>query len=213
MNNKILKTCIISFVLIVPLIIGAAKIITIDVGGLKAEKIKEREEAAEIILKNHKEMIKQLIDFAAEKVEPLFISRTLKAVEYPWHDSKHLSILLLGDLRAAEAVPILLDNLEYENIKSIDPYRLIGPDEWYPAVEALYKIGIPSVDPVIKKLGTYDKKCVARDNCCFILRAILGTKLALYRLEIAIEETKDLTVKQNLTVVLPYFKTEKEYLK
>ena len=126
-----------------------------------------------------------------------------------WHSSKHLSILLLGDLQAQESINVLMENIEYRNPKSIVMGR-VSPDGLYPAVEALIKIGMPAVEPVINKMASYDKESIARENCIFILQRILGIRLAREKLKIAIEESKDPVFKKNLEKVLPLFKTDNE---
>jgi hypothetical protein len=179
------------------------------VTGLNAKNLTDREQAAEAIRNDHGALIKRLIRLAKEKVEPL-TSSDPRFVEYPWHDSKHLSILLLGDLRAVEAVDILLENLTYKNPKSLESSEALSQGGWYPAAEALSKIGMPAVEPIIKKLGSYKPNSKGSDLCCWILKEILGVKLARLRLQIAIEDTREATIRENLTAVLPYFKTEQE---
>ena len=180
-----------------------------NVSRLTTENRKEREKAAEAIRNDHTELIKRLIQLAAAKVEPL-PSSDPRFVEYPWHDSKHLAILLLGDLRAAETVPALLDNLKYKNPRSLVGGLLLDKGGWYPAAEALSKIGMPAVGPMIDKLGDSAPNSKDSELCCWVLKKILGVKLARLRLQIDIEETRDEAVKNNLTAVLPYFKTEQE---
>ncbi len=179
------------------------------VTGLKSDNMKQREKAAEAIRNERTEIIKQLIEFASENVEPLPSSDS-RFIEYPWHDLKHLSILLLGDLRAIEAIPVLLDNLEYKNPRKRAVPELLNKDGWYPAVEALSKIGMPAVEPTIRKLSGYEPNSKGSELCCWILKKILGVRLARLRLQIAIEETRDKGAKKNLTVALPYFKTDRE---
>jgi hypothetical protein len=77
-------------------------------------------------------------------------------------------------------------------------------------VEALSKIGIPAVGPTIGKVGSYPSKSQGSELCCWILKKILGVRLGRLRLQIAIEETRDQAVKENLIAALPYFKTEQE---
>ena len=178
------------------------------ISGLTAENLKDREKVAEAIRNERAKLAKQLIELAAEKVEPL-PSSDLRFVEYPWHDSKYLAILLLGELRTVEALPVLLENLEYKNPRRLEGSYL-DTGGWYPAAEALSKIGMPAVEPTIKKLGGYAQKNKGSELCCWVLKKILGVKLARARLQIAIEETRDPTVKKNLTAALPYFKTEQE---
>ena len=181
----------------------------VDVTGLKSEDMKERERAAELIRNDRSNLINKLIELAAEDVETV-PSSDPRFVEYPWHDSKHLSILLLGDLRASEAVSTLIDNIEYRNPRTLWNDAVLSIGGRYPAVEALWKIGVTAIGPTIDKLSDYETKSRGREHCCWILKQILGVKLARLRLEIAIEETQDPIVKKNLTAALPYFKTQQE---
>jgi len=67
-----------------------------------------------------------------------------------------------------------------------------------------------AVGPTINKLGAYAPNSKGSELCCWLLKKILGVKLARLRLQTAIEETRDEAVKQNLTAALPYFKTNQE---
>lgn len=208
--NSLKKIVIIATLVVGCLSLGGDTVITIDLAGLEAEKLGDRERAAESIRQERAGLVKRLIELAGAKVEPL-PSSSPRFVSYPWHDSKHLSILLLGDLRATEAIPVLLDNLEYKNPKSIDGgYLDIGGA--YPAAEALSKIGMPAVEAIVERLGDYDPKSNRSKICRWIIEAILGTRLARTRLEIAIEETREANVKENLRAALPHFKTLREKL-
>lgn len=170
--------------------------------GLEAEKREDREKASELILKQHQRLVQHLIELS-DKPDPLEFS------PYEWHNSKHLAILLLGDLRAVEAVHVLLEHLEYKNPRNImGSYMDLGG--YFPAAEALSKIGMSAVRPTIEKLGSYTKDSQGRRLCCWILKEILGVRLARVRLQIAIEESRDSAVKKNLTAALPYFKTDQE---
>jgi len=178
-----------------------------NVVDLTTENLNDREKAAEAIRKERVQLIKQLIGLAAEKVERLHPDDPKSS--YPWRDSKHLAVLLLGDLRAVEAVPVLLENLEYKNPRSIVT-EYLDKGGWYPAAEALSKIGMPAVGPTIDKLGVSAQKSKSSELCCWVLKKILGVRLARLRLQITIEETRDEAEKNNLTSVLPYFRTEQE---
>ena len=179
------------------------------VARLKSDNLKHRERAFEAIRKERTELIRQLVELAAEKVEPLPYTDS-RFIEYPWRDSKHLAILLLGELRATEGVAVLLDNIEYKNPKSIIVSEYLDKGGWYPAAESLSKIGMPAVEQTIKKLGSYEPKSNGSEICRWILKEILGVRLARLRLQIAIEETRDEVVRKNLSAALPYFKTNKE---
>jgi len=148
----------------------------------------------------------QLIQYASVKVKPLPKPAPEFSDQYPWRDSKHLAIILLGEFRSIESIPILIENIEYKNPENsfVDEPLSIGG--WYPASEALKKIGMPAIDPLIEKLGTYDKDCQGRKNCVWVIQKVLGVKLGRYKLQLAIEETKDEKVKKNLQAVLLEFK-------
>jgi hypothetical protein len=179
----------------------------LDVSGLTGKNLQDREKAAEAIRKQRAELIKMLVGFAAEKVKPL-PSSDPRFIEYPWHDSKHLATLLLGDLRAVEAVPVLLENLEYKNPRTLIVTLLLDIGGQYPAAEALSKVGMPAVKATIDKLSSSTTSGKGSEICCWILKKILGVRLARLRLQIAIEETRDEAVKKNLSTALPYFKTD-----
>lgn len=175
--------------------------------GLKSDKREVREETFDRILKERKDCVQELIALAATEVQ----GRELKlgdqvVVEYPWHDAKHLAIILLGDLRAAEGVPVLVENLEYENPKKVfsgsDEKAAVKGSYWHPATESLIKIGMPSVGPVIGKLGGYADNCLGRRLCLVVLKGILGPRLAEASLQIAIEEAKDEAARANLKAAL-----------
>jgi len=176
---------------------------------MTAKDFKERELAAASIRNEYRSIANRLIALAAQEVKPAppFNPRIK---EYPWHDSKHLAIILLGDLRAGDGVPVLLQNLEYINPKTISADESLREIEWYPAVESLCKIGLPAVGPAIKILGELGPDAERSKLCCLLLKETLGVKLARARVQIAIEEARDETAKANLKAALPYFKTEQE---
>jgi len=155
-----------------------------------------RKEAARAIQDQHERLIGELIVQAGELVEPSrdVIGDTVW-VHYPYLDAKHTAVLLLGDLRAKEAVPVLLENLTYFRPKLLVLMNggELGPAEgpgWYPAVESLIKIGMRAVEPVMERLACLVEDCLERRLCVVILRGILGDDLAEARLKIAIEEAE-----------------------
>ena len=186
-----------------------------DVTGLKGDKEDIREAAAQRIRARRAQTVTGLVALAREDVKPhVWKMGNAEFFEYPWHDAKHLATLLLGDLRAQEAVPVLLDNLTYRNPRSLitggreGPGRAEGPG-WYPAVASLIKIGMPPVGPVLEKLGGYNGNCLGRRLCLVVIKEILSPRLAKARLEIAIEEAKDETARANLKAALQQFDSQR----
>jgi len=194
------------FVLVCPATVCA------EVKDLKSSDLKQREAEANKIKKERQKMVSQLIELAKEDVKPIRKRTPNFPGVYPWHDSKHLAIMLVGEFRAIEAIPVLIENIEYINPKSIVSDEMISIVDYSPSAEALVKIGMPTIEPVIEKLGTYDRDCLGRQICAWIIKEVLGVKLGRYKLQLAIEETKDAKVKKNLQAVLPGFKTLQEQL-
>ena len=82
----------------------------------------------------------------------------------------------LGHLRAAEAVPALLDHLAF------DPHGgqlgVIGGPTFeadLPTVYALCQVGVPSLDPLTKRVGDGDK--AAAKYAAVVVRRVLGLEL------------------------------------
>ena len=67
------------------------------------------------------------------------------------------SIILLGRLRAVEAVPLLVEHLTfsvfYKQVKRTQLW-----DEGYPCIQALSDIGFVSLDPILKQAEQTDDK-------------------------------------------------------
>ena len=187
----------------------ASNVFSLYLKGLSNEDWYVRTDAAKAIRKEQAALVTHLIELAQGPSWPFQTALGPMPSLPEWREPKHQAMLLLGDIRAADAVPTLLANIEYEN-----PRDAVGgfpsKGEMYPAVEALSKIGMPAVDPVLAKLGEVDPTSTAAELCCWTLRKILGAKLGRVRLEIAIEETRDSSVRENLKVALPYFRTSAE---
>lgn len=170
---------------------------------LSAPAMEQRVAAAEIIKQEREHRINDLIQVARRRTEPL---RTrvgdVEVASYHWREDKHLAILLLGDLRASEAIVVLLENIEYMNPRSDVADRLQGPEFWFPAVESLIKIGMPAIDPVVDRLGREDKDGVVRRNCLATVRNILGLELAKTKLQLSIGNASDAAIKKNLSAAL-----------
>jgi hypothetical protein len=178
-----------------------------EVSGLRSPNREQREQSADAIRKDREKLIKDLIELARKKVEPVPLNGTI-ATPISWHDTKHLSIILLGDLRAIEAIPVLLDNVAYLNVKSDVVYGApLDVGEAYPAVGALVKIGAPAIQPVLERLGDGVNDGRGGGNYCYVLEKILGEKLAKIRLQLAIDEARNERVKSNLEkAAQSYFK-------
>lgn len=107
---------------------------------------------------------------------------------------------VLGDLRAAHAVPVLI---KYLNLYVGRPGNgAPGPDSM-PALKALSKIGHPSLQPLLdayKKQGS--EACV---QTLMVLESVLGRKMAKAYVECALAEEKKPEVQQRLKDLLKTF--------
>ena len=98
----------------------------------------------------------------------------------------------LGHMRAAEAVPALLDHLAF-NPHGGSLARSRGPtfEADLPTVYALCQIGVPSLDPLAKRVGDGDKE--AGKYAAVVVRRVLGLELgkAYLGLKVAAEPNPD----------------------
>jgi len=123
-------------------------------------------------------------------------------------------IYLLGIYHYATAVPILFDNIDYEeplDEGSIKPDFRMKKWGMYPAVEALVKIGKPASIESIARLAADDGTAktkyrgfytTKRELYLIVLRFIEGDDVARFMLQNAIEKEQDKDKKANLTAAL-----------
>lgn len=177
---------------------------------LTAENLAEREKAAKGILASQEVLVKDLIKLASKKVSPISVDDGEPV--YRRNDSKHLAIQLLGEFRVAKGVRVLLANLKYSP-RSVRYRAPPSKGELYPAAESLSRIGMPSIGPLLEGLGGNAEDGKARELCAWVVKKVLGEKLAKMRLEMAIEQAKrDMlrTKEKNLRAAMPLFKTTED---
>jgi hypothetical protein len=165
-----------------------------------------RFEGFEAVKKQYKQLVEELIKLASVKFESVPINDPNNS-EYIKYYDKYYAIVLLGDIEANKAVPVLLDNLEFKNKYYVFGDSYTDPERLYPSAVALTKIGAYAIRPTIKKLGKYSKNQVGQKICCWILKEVLGAKLAKASIQIAIEETTNVSEKQNLKDTIPILDT------
>lgn len=95
------------------------------------------------------------------------------------------AIEILGVLRAAEAAPVLARLLLFGHKADIHDKRFGGgepqPHRSAPAVQALIRIGMPSLKPVTEQLlaiteDTQDRNALQR-HCLWVVKGVLGPRL------------------------------------
>ncbi len=154
------------------------------------------EKNAARIVDDYAKTVESLIGEAAQP--EVLDNRLYMDTPLRYHCRKQMAIQTLGKLRAVAAVPVLIENLEYR----IDPGQYIQfVDEElldYPAVGALLSIGIPSADPAIRVIASYDVKTRKGKNALYVIKSVLGNDLARRRLLDASSNTTSPAMKANL---------------
>jgi len=181
-------------VLVAVLALGAAVAPSV-ISKLQSEQREEREKAREEILESRRLLIDKLIELAGEDRPGLDEAPNV------WRDSKHLSILLLGELRATEAIEVLFENLTYGNPLNVTKWYPPPPWENYPALGALIKIGMPALPGALELLKTSEDER-ERENCYWLIRQVLGIETGRFVVASAVREERDPERKSRLEAAL-----------
>lgn len=91
---------------------------------------------------------------------------------------------LLGEMRATEAVPALVEIHFLRHAPNVeDAFRFKDHPTEYPVVGALIRIGKPSVMPLLEKLRTDPKNALLGLSFMIVLHDVEGPEAALARLK------------------------------
>lgn len=161
---------------------------------LASESPEDRKTAAGEILAARQAETAKIIELAEKYLPMESRNGTLKDL-----------MLLLGRLRAAEAVPFLVRNLTvavfYRETKR--PQTL---EDQLPAIQALADIGSPSLDPVLKRAESEDDEMTHR-AAAWIWRAVLGAERAESLLAAEAARQTEPAVKARLSAISGFVKT------
>lgn len=110
--------------------------------------------------------------------------------------SADLAMRLLGEIRAEEAVPMLVENIKFTvppggGATSIKRFGSM------PSVAALISIGLTSLDPLVKKVASADDDVVC-ERAAIVINQVLGTDMAILFVQDRGEREKDETKRQRL---------------
>jgi HEAT repeat protein len=156
---------------------------------LKSEDSKERDNAAALLLQERAASVKELEAIVRGYMRDGQRKGTVKT-----------AIDLLGEFRSAYSVPLLVDTLTfgvfYKETKKPQP-----PEDFFPSVGALIKIGMPSIEPVLEKAKKADDEQVSR-NAALVLKGVLGSTLGRKKLELDLAKESDQVKKQKLSRLL-----------
>lgn len=91
---------------------------------------------------------------------------------------------VLGEMRAIEAVNVLMLYINFPSIDMPIVQKITSLDKIYPAVKSLINIGMPSLHAVIQKVKDSDKSdATLVTKCRYIIFKILGAKLGQVYIE------------------------------
>ena len=120
------------------------------------------------------------------------------------NEGKVYAIYLLGELRAAPATNILIENIDLKATK-VDRKGAIGRWGPYPAQEALVKIGTPAVNMVLDKLPT-EQNDLRRQLMCAVISDAVGRRVADAMLRFRYEEERDPSNRANIEAAIRVLK-------
>jgi len=181
---------------------------TNEVARLKSEDAEVRKQAAAAIMEEHRQTVaglEALINGCLEgrdweKIDEELVSGSIQGKAVP---AKYLSaasaMLVLGELRSASSVPLLVRYLGFTPSKSVVMDHPVL--ETYPAAEALAKIGMPSLGPLIELYK--ERPNVTRYQTFLILDEVLGRDLMRAYLQSAIAAEKNPEKRAILKQILP----------
>jgi hypothetical protein len=116
------------------------------------------------------------------------------------------AIDVLGELRAEEAIPLLVQNLTLEVFYK-ETKRTQGVTDLFPAVGALIKIGIQSIDPVLQRSTQADDADLLRTSSA-VVRGVLGPELAKARVQLELRRTTAREATRRLNALLASISTQ-----
>jgi hypothetical protein len=114
-------------------------------------------------------------------------------------DNVAQAMFLLGQLGAKTEVPILVDNITFTRNRPV-----MWEKRFFltmPAVDALIQIGLPSLDPLLKKVGETDDVVVC-ERAAIVLDRVLGADFALMLIKDRLRREKDATARGRLQRLL-----------
>ena len=144
--------------------------------------------ARDELIAARKELIDQLIAIISEKENRIGKPASVRAAMY-----------VLGEMRAVEAIDVLIEYMGFPRIFEEGQLAPISVDggtmgrslkatrRIYPGVDALIKIGEPCVDPVVGKLGS----SVNMRACLGVLVGLRGRDWTIETLTTAMEKETD----------------------
>lgn len=153
---------------------------------LRSDDQKDRKEIGQLILQDRQRLVAELQQIVREF-----------AADEKKQEIARPAIVLLGKLRAVEAVPVLVEHLNLPPVTLPGAPRLISPIEANPSVGALIEIGSPCLQPLLMKVEESDDRGTLI-QAALVLNQVLGPDLAVAAVKLRLEQQKDAKVRQRL---------------
>jgi len=120
------------------------------------------------------------------------------------------AVVVLGQYRASEAVPLLVRHLEWDDAGSHgEPMRpTMTEEDWAeitPVTFALEKIGIPAIPELLDKIAQTDDTNITT-KCVSIFQAIEGKEVTQFRLQGLLDKETDPKKKERIQAALDALK-------
>lgn len=109
-------------------------------------------------------------------------------VDNSWNGVRHRAILLLGEMRAMEAVGPLSNNLAFVPTGTIVTYEALPREAYYPAALALSQIGTPAVKRMLGLIST-SRDEQTRNLAAWVVLEAEGKEVAEFRLQKELEKS------------------------
>lgn len=172
------------------LVLGSVVCLAATVGlpikqGLFSADTNEQRMAIGTIRRQHAENVGLLIQLVGQK-----------DVDDSWEGVRHLSIRLLGDMLATEAIPVLAERLTYLPTGPIVT-EVLPREFYYPCAVALVNIGPPSVGAMIYTIH-WNKDTTMRDLAAWVLMQIEGKEQAAQHMQDLADKSYDNRTKPRL---------------
>ena len=162
----------------------------------------EKIESADLVLQ--KEGLLEIVTDRKARIESLIAVLDLgdKDARGAERTSLNAAIVVLGELRAVEAIPSLLRYIVfYTGDGAFSVNKLVGRDKGYAAVKALAEIGSPAIPSVMKKLSESEDDIVLV-NCAWVINEIVGRRFLMPYLQYALENEQDDNKKRRIKYLL-----------
>jgi HEAT repeat protein len=133
---------------------------------LRSEEINERGAAAQALIERRTEVVNS--PDVISSIENLVRE---SASQENRKGTAKTAIMLLGDLQSVRSVPFLVEYLSF-GVFYKDTKRTETPEDAFPAVRALIKIGDPAIEPVLRKAEATDDPTVLQ-NAALVIKGVL----------------------------------------